>query len=206
MTTKKARFETNYDVDFSQRTPALGANPMFARRWSPRSFRKVDIPQATLETIFDAARWSPSCFNEQPWLFVTSTGAQDFPRFLDLLLPGNQGWAQHAAVLGFIFARKNFTHDGTPNAWAPFDCGAAWLALALQASALGLYAHGMAGIKREAACAALGVSARDYEAIAGFALGVIDEPAKLESEELRKMERPNTRRPLTEIWKQGSFK
>ena len=64
-----------YAVNFDQRDPAPGVDPLFVERWSPRALRKADIPEADLRTIFDAARWSPSCYNEQPLGFVTSTPA-----------------------------------------------------------------------------------------------------------------------------------
>ena len=74
-----------YAADFGQRDPAPGVDSLFVERWSPRALRKVEIPEAELRTIFDAARWSPSCYNEQPWCFVTSTSAS-FATFLDLLV------------------------------------------------------------------------------------------------------------------------
>lgn len=198
------KFETNYDVDFSKRTPASGADDLFHRRWSPRSYKKVDIPQEILASIFDAARWSPSCFNEQPWLFVTSSGEEDFDLFLNLLVEMNQQWAKNASLLGFIFARRNFSHDNSPDLWAPFDCGAAWMALTRQANMHGLYTHGMGGINKAATYEALNVSADEYEVICGFALGVIDRPEEL-PEEFATREFPSPRKELSEIWQQGPF-
>ncbi|MGR9072063.1 MAG: nitroreductase family protein [Gammaproteobacteria bacterium] len=198
------KFETGYMVDFSNRTPLEGVDEMFYKRWSPRSFRKTEIPGEILDAIFDAARWSPSCFNEQPWLFVTSSGDGDFGRFLDLLTEKNQEWAKNASLIGFIFARKNFTHNGAPNRLASFDCGAAWMALTLQASRFGLYTHGMGGIKRDEVCARLNVPEDRYDIVCGFAIGVIDVPEKL-ADDFRDREKPSSRNSLTEIWKRGKF-
>lgn len=189
-----------YAADFGQRDPAPGVDTLFVERWSPRALRKVEIPEAELRTIFDAARWSPSCYNEQPWRFVTSTSAS-FATFLDLLVEANQGWARNAAVLGFVFADKKFSRNGDDNALAVFDSGAAWMALTLQARQLGLYTHGMAGIAWDRAHAALGMDPEQYALCAGFAIGVLDTPDGL-PEPARAMERPSPRRPLAEIWRQ----
>ena len=196
------KFETDYEVDFSNRDPAGGTDELFYKRWSPRSFKKVEIAKEVLESIFDAARWSPSCYNEQPWLLVTSSGDGDMETFLDLLVEGNRAWAKNASLIGFIFSKKRFTHNDRPNAWASFDCGSAWMSIALQASLYGLYAHGMAGIKKDEVCKRLNVPGEDYDVICGFALGVIDCPQRLDAD-MAKREVPSQRKPLSEVWIQG---
>lgn len=189
-----------YAVNFDQRDPAPGVDPLFVERWSPRALRKADIPETDLRAIFDAARWSPSCYNEQPWRFVTSTPAS-FAVFLDLLVEANQAWARNAAVLGFLFADRKFARNGSANDLAVFDSGAAWMAMTLQARKLGLYTHGMAGIAWDRAHAALGMDPERYALCAGFAIGVLDRPDAL-PEPARAMEQPSPRRPLAEIWRQ----
>ena len=196
------KYTTDYPVDFSNRSPVQGVDEMFHRRWSPRSFKKTRIADDILNSIFDAARWSPSCFNEQPWLFVTSSGPQDFDIFLDLLVESNQTWAKNASLLGFIFAKKTFTHNGNPNRFGAFDAGSAWMSLTLQANRYGLYTHGMGGIKRDNVCASLNVSEQDHDLLCGFALGVIDSPDQL-SEDARTKEQPSPRKPLASIWHRG---
>lgn len=192
-----------YEIDFSQRNPEKQTDPLFYKRWSPRSFKQESISPDTATCIMDAARWAPSCFNEQPWLIVTSTaGENDFNDFLDLLIDKNREWARNACMLGFIFARKNFSSGGKPNRWSFFDCGAAWMNLTLQARKLGLYTHGMGGIKRKKACQALNVSEEEYDVVCGFAVGALDTPDKLPQEN-REREIPSPRKSLSEIWRQG---
>ncbi|NNL56862.1 MAG: nitroreductase, partial [Pseudomonadales bacterium] len=123
-------------VDFSVRDAAAGVNNLFVQRWSPRAYLPTLIPEHDLHTIFDAARWSPSCYNEQPWQFISSTPATH-AQFLRLLVEANQQWAKHAPVLGFVIANKYFARNGKPNVHALFDAGAAWMAVNLQASLLG---------------------------------------------------------------------
>ena len=195
-------FQTPYTPDFSLREESALSDIEFYQRWSPRSFLKAVIDQETQAKIFDAARWSPSCFNEQPWLIVTSTD-ETFSVFLDLLTEGNQGWAKRVSLLGFIFARRRFSHNDKPNVLAHFDCGAAWLGLTLQARRLGLYTHGMGGIHREKTYGALNVSQADYEVMCGFALGAIDKPEALGEERAKNERHLSGRLPLDKVWRSG---
>lgn len=185
------------------RTPEAEVDALFVERWSPRAFDPSPIDEATLNTLFEAARWAPSCFNEQPWLFLYAATEAERDRFCGLLAEANQVWAKRAPVLAFALARKHFTRNGKPNRHAMFDTGAAWMSLTLQARMLGLYTHGMAGIDVDAIRAELGVP-DDYEVVCGIAIGRIGDPATL-PEEKREMEQPNSRKPLAEVAVAGDF-
>ena len=126
----------------SSRTPDADVHPMFLDRWSPRAIGPGPLTDAQLATLFEAMRWAPSCFNEQPWLVVYATdpGSPDHQRLTGVLVEANQIWAGRAALLMILFARRRFSHNANPNRHAGFDCGAAWMSLALEARALGLYA------------------------------------------------------------------
>lgn len=188
-------------ADFSARQTLPHVNPQFIQRWSPRAYTRQKIPAEHLVAIFEAARWSPSCFNEQPWRFYTST-ADTFTDYLALLNSSNQSWAKNAAMLGFAVSRQHFRHNGKKNAHADFDAGAAWMAVALQASLLGYHAHGMAGVNYDGAYEYLQLNREEYRVIAGFALGVRGDPAILSPEQQAK-EKPSGRLPLEEIWPTG---
>lgn len=192
------RFKSHYVPDFGDRKPEPLTDKLFSERWSPRSFKKAPIPEVALEAIFDAARWSPSSFNEQPWQFITTTD-QHFKLFLSLLVDANQVWAQHASLLGFIVARRNFTYNDKNNSTASFDCGAAWMAMTLQAKLFGLFTHAMVGIKYDAAYTALDINPDTHQVICGFALGALDSAGNL-PEGLRDKEKPSPRRALKDIW------
>ena len=196
-------YTDNYEIDYSQRDALQNVDKLFVNHWSPRSFKKEEIPQKVLENIIDAAHWSQSAFNEQPWRFLTST-KETFDKFLNLLVERNQMWARNASILGFIIARINFSHNEKPNKWANFDSGAAWMGLTLQARKFGLYTHGMAGIKKGEVYAAFKIEPEKYRVICGFALGIIDKP-KLLDESFQKMEKPSPRKALEEVWKVGKW-
>ena len=184
---------TNAKPDFSSRDAGASVNPLFVQRWSPRAYLNESIPEQDLRTIFDAARWSPSCFNEQPWLFLTSTD-ESRDKFLHLLVEANQRWAKTAPLIGFVVAAKAFERNGKENFHAMFDVGAAWMALNLQASLLGYYAHGMGGINYDAVYTELAINPETHQVICGFTLGKIDPKADEEITE---------RKPLAQCWQQS---
>ena len=183
------------------RIASADVDPLFINRWSPRSFSDEQLTDAEIASIFEGARWSPSSFNRQPWLFVYETDGPDRDTFDSILMPGNQLWASKAPLIGFIFAETK-TQEGRRPRTSQFDTGAAWMALALQARSLGIYTHGMAGIDYDAVHEKLGVSDEFYTAMCGFVAGRIG-PREALPEDLRERESPNDRKPLNEIAHKG---
>jgi|GEM_PF-6726323 len=118
------------------RTPDWDIDSMFTDRWSPRAFASDPLSDREIQTLFEAARWAPSCYNEQPWLFVYATEPNQRAKLASCLVAKNQAWAGRAPLLMFILARRNFQKTGKENRHAPYDAGAAWMALALQGSLL----------------------------------------------------------------------
>ncbi len=186
------------------RSPAVEIDSMFIDRWSPRAFDPTPLAQEQIDSLFEAARWSPSCYNEQPWLFIYAVTAEDRERFLSALLEGNQAWCRRVPLLIFLLCRRNFTHNGKENRHAPFDAGAAWMSLALQARKLGLYAHAMAGFNRESAYAVLAAPADQFDIMAAIAVGRRAESEVL-PEAVAAKEQPNDRNPQQSMVKEGRF-
>lgn len=185
-------------VDFSSRDPLPGVVEQLSHRWSPRAFSKTTIKPEILARIIDAARFAPSCFNAQPWRFYTSNDS-NFNDYCALLVEGNQIWAKDAAVIGFMVARKNFEHNGKPNAYGAFDSGAAWMSMVLQAQQEGFHCHGMAGIHKDSAKEFFKLNENDDEVLMAFVIGKIGDAASL-PESLRDKESPTPRKSLDEIW------
>ena len=183
----------------NQRIPEAEVDSMFVDRWSPRAYLPDPIPEHQIKTLFEAARWAPSCYNEQPWLFMYATTADDRSRFASALVEQNRAWASAAPMLLFVLAKRNFVLNGKPNRHAAFDAGAAWMSLALQARKLGLYAHGMAGFDINKAYEVLGVSKDEYDVLAAVAVGRKGDAEQLPPQ-ARKMEAPNGRKPLSEVF------
>lgn len=171
---------------------------VFAERWSPRSFADRPVAPETLQRVLEAARWTMSSYNEQPWRYVVAT--QDdpdaFERMLGCLTAFNQSWAESAPVLMMSFVRTTFSKNDTPNRCALHDVGAASAALTFQATELDLYVHQMAGIHQDKAADRYDVP-EPFEAVAGLALGYLGAPENL-SDELQERERAErTRMPLS---------
>ena len=177
-----------------------GVSSLFVERWSPRAFKKTPIDQAMLTRCIEAARWSPSCYNEQPWRFYTSND-DSFNDYLELLVDANQIWAKNASVIGFVVGKKHFTHNDQANPTFALDCGAAWLAMTLQARTEGWYTHGMAGIKHNAISDYFKLDPMQDQVMMGFVVGQLGDPAQL-NDALREKEQPSLRKPLEEIWLQ----
>jgi nitroreductase len=181
------------------RKPAETSTPihdLIAHRWSPRAFDSKAVEPEKLRSLFEAARWAPSSYNAQPWYFIVGTkdNPENYKRVLESLIEFNQGWAKQAPVLVLSVAKLNFD-DGKANRHALHDVGQAAANLSLQAEALGLSVHQMAGIEPEKARKLFNIPS-DYEAVAGIALGYAGDPASL-SDELRKRElAPRQRKPL----------
>ena len=190
------------------RTTNIPIDALFLQRWSPRAFDGSKLGDADLHTILEAARWAPSAFNHQPWRFVYAhRGGADWERFVGLLLPFNAMWARHASVLIYILSDTliQLPRDSsqTVSHSHSFDAGAAWALLALQATRLGLHAHGMSGVDFNRARAELSVPER-FRIEAAVAVGRLGDSSKLPPE-LQAREAPNGRRGLEESVMEGRF-
>jgi nitroreductase len=177
---------------------------LFLDRWSPRALSGDELTEAELMVLFEAARWAPSSYNNQPWrMLYARRGTEHWPRFFGLLVPANQEWARNAAVLVVFVSKTTFERNGKPSRTHSFDAGAAWENLALQATLKGYVAHGMEGFDYERARSELGIPA-DYAVEAMAAIGLPGDAASL-PEKARKMEAPNDRRKLAETAFEGQF-
>ncbi|BFM05619.1 nitroreductase family protein [Halioxenophilus aromaticivorans] len=181
------------------REALAGVDPLFVDRWSPRALSNEPIDDAALQRIFEAARWAPSAYNEQPWTFYTST-SDTFASYLGMLVEGNQSWAKDAAIIGFLIGKKHLSKNGNDNGTYQLDCGAAWMSMSLQARLEGLYTHAMAGIKRDQVIDTLGLDPAQYSAVMGFTLAKLRAPEQLPAG-LQARETPSDRKPLDEIWR-----
>ena len=171
---------------------------LLAHRWSPRAFAEQPVESDKLASLFEAARWAPSSSNEQPWRFVVATKDDPtaYDRLLACLLEGNRKWAFRAPVLLLSVARMQFEDAGKPNRHAVHDAGMALENLLLQATALGLVAHPMAGFNIEQARADLKIPA-GFEPVAMVAVGYPGDPALLPDYLQQREANPRERTPVS---------
>ena len=172
---------------------------LLARRWSPRAFADRLVAPDVLRSLWEAARWAPSSANQQPWSFLVATrdDQQEFGRMLSCLVEGNQVWAKQAPVLMVSVAAK-LDRDNDPNAHAWYDVGQAVISLSVQATALGLFVHQMAGILPDKIRELYQIP-DSHEPVTGLALGYPGTPEQL-SDKLRQREiAARTRKPIGEF-------
>lgn len=173
---------------------------LLARRWSPRAFDPAKaVTRAQLISILEAARWAPSCSAAEPWRFIVwdrMRNERDWQRAFDCLDPGNQEWVVNAPVLIASFADSRF-RSGKPNRWGQHDTGAANENLYLQATALGLQAHPMAGYDRERLVATFAIPP-EFTPMAMIALGHPGNPDTLSEKNRARELAKRVRRPLRE--------
>lgn len=177
-----------------------GVLPILHQRWSARSFENRDVSAAELKKVFEAARWAPSSNNEQPWRFVVGTrNSATHATIFENLVGFNKTWAGSAPVLILGVAGSKFTHNGAANGYALYDLGAAASYLTLQAAALGLTTHQMAGYDHEALHKALEIP-EDYALGSVIALGYQADPDRLGNDQLIQRETaPRERKPLSDF-------
>ena len=176
---------------------------LFLNRWSPRSFLSEPVDEEDLAICFEAARWAPSSYNEQPWRFVFARNREDLDRFLDCLSEFNREWARGAPLLVALCAKKDFTHNSTPNRHSWFDVGAAWMAFSLEARRRGWSTHAMAGFDADLAQAALSLP-EGFEVVCFIAMGKRGREDSL-PDAAKKMESPNGRNSRCSFVFEGRF-
>lgn len=185
---------------------ALPLHSLLQERWSPRAFEDRPVEAQKLQSLLEAARWAASSSNEQPWAFILAAKATNpaaFDRMLGVLLPGNYVWAQGAPALILSVAKMRTSKD-QPNKYAFHDVGQAAAQMALQATALGLCVHQMAGFDAAKAREALSIP-EGYEPVAAIAVGYPGDPGAL-PEHLRARElAERVRRPLTDFVFDGQW-
>jgi nitroreductase len=170
---------------------------VMAKRWSPYCFSKKMISKEDLCSLFEAARWAASSYNEQPWSYIVATRERndEFERLLSCLVEANQRWAESAPVLALGVASLNFSRNGKPNRAAIHDLGQASFSLALEATARGLFVHQMIGILPDKARELYAIP-EGHEPMTAIAIGYIGDPKDFPHE---LQERDANRRPRKAI-------
>jgi nitroreductase len=187
------------------RKPTYPINPLILNRWSPRSMTGEDIANEEIMSLFEAARWAPSSYNNQPWRFIyAKRNTEHWDRLFNLLAEGNRRWAINSALLVVVISRKNFEYNENPARTHQFDAGSAWENLALEAFSRGLVAHGMEGFDYDKAKIDLEIPAY-FEVMAMIAIGKKG-PKEILPPELQEKEKLTDRKPLKDIVMEGIYR
>jgi len=183
----------------------LELHPLVRNRWSPRSFDKKAVEPAKLQRVFEAARWSPSSYNEQPWRFLVGLKSDNtWEKILQCLDEWNRLWAREAPVLILAMGKKTTTKNGEPNPAYRYDTGQAMAWLTVQAAHEGLVVHQMGGFSEPEARRLFEIP-EDYEPLTVTALGYQGHAENL-AEPYRKLELAGrTRKKAPELLFAGKF-
>ena len=162
------------------------------------------LPDEELFSLFEAARWAPSSYNNQPWrLIYAKRDTEHWEKLFNFLVEGNQSWVKDAAVILVLISKSTSDHNGSFMRTHSFDAGSAWENLALQGSINGLVVHGMQGFDYEKATSELNVP-DEYKVEMMIAIGKPGSPEIL-PEKLQEIEKPSGRKSIKEIVNEGEF-
>lgn len=186
--------------EHKQAAPDHPIHELIARRWSPYAFADRPVSDEDLRSLFEAARWAASSYNEQPWSYIVATksNAVEFERLLSCLVEGNQAWAQAAPVLALGCTSLVFARNGKPNAAALHDLGLASATLTLEATARGLLVHQMIGILPDRARELYRIP-EGVQPLTGLAIGFATDPDALPEAYRERDRMPRTRKRLSEF-------
>ena len=173
---------------------------LIAERWSPYAFGPQSVADADLLSLFEAARWAASSYNEQPWHYIVAKrdDADEFEKLLSALVEPNQAWARAAAVLALGVVSHHFKRNGKPNKAAVHDLGLASAQLTFEATSRGLVVHQMIGILPDRARELYDIP-EDAEAVTALAIGYAADPSAAPNDLAERDRGERTRRPLVEF-------
>lgn len=186
--------------DRKEAAPDHPIHELLASRWSPYAFADRPVSVDNLRSVFEAARWAASSYNEQPWSYIVATKEDpaEFERLLSCLVEGNQAWAEAAPVLALGCTSLHFTRNGKLNAAAVHDLGLASASLTFEATARGLSVHQMIGIVPERARELYRIP-EGVQPFTGLAIGYPADPDSLPEKYRERDLAPRSRKPLNQF-------
>ncbi len=192
----------SFFIKMKQRKQENNVDRIFIDRWSSRAVSKKQVSKNDLMTLFEAARWAPSSYNNQPWRFIYAfRGTEHWDKLFDLLSEFNKSWVKNAGAIILVFSKKTYDYNGKPARTHSFDTGAVWQNLALQGSMKGMVVHGMSGFDYDRASQVFNLG-DDYHIEVMIAVGY---PGNIKDlpEDLQAREIPSWRKEISEIVFEG---
>jgi len=179
---------------------------LIAERWSPYAFGPKTVSDEDLRSLFEAARWAASSYNEQPWHYIVARreDGEEFEKLLSALVEPNQAWAKAASVVALGVISNKFKRNGKPNKAAQHDLGLASAQLTLEATSRGIVVHQMIGILPDRARELYNIP-EDAEALTALAIGYPAEPSSAPDDLAKRDQGERGRRPLAEFVFGGSW-
>ena len=187
---------------------AVAIEPLLTQRRSPYTFDPGrDVGEQDLHALFEAARWTMSSYNAQPWRYIVGVKSRSpavWQQIYDVLVEGNQGWAQHAPVLALGLTNSVFEHNGKENKAAMHDLGAASANLTFEATARRISVHQMIGIEPRKATTAFDLPA-EIVPVTALAIGYAGDNPQLPAELAQRDQRPRERKAVADFLLAGTL-
>jgi nitroreductase len=173
---------------------------LLAERWSPYAFQDRPVSETDLCSLFEAARWAASSYNEQPWSYIVATkeNPDQFQQLLSCLVEANQSWAKDSPVLALGIVSHKFTRNQEDNRAATHDLGLATSNLVVEATAREICVHQMIGILPDKARELFEIP-EGYEAWTAMAIGYQGDPMTLPDALKERDLMPRQRKPLDQF-------
>lgn len=175
--------------------------PELGKRMSPLIFDERDLENEKLLALVEAARWAPSCSNNQSWNYVFVHKKASTREALEASLSRGNAWAKKAPYLVAVAADpdQDCKDNGLP--FYAYNAGLSVMCLVIEAEHLGMHVHQMAGWDEQKVKQALGYPS-NFRVVVMFALGyeadiksvwdTLDERTRF------KLGRPRERKPSSE--------
>jgi len=180
-------------------------NEYAKKRWSPRAFAEKPVEAEKIRSLFEAARWSASGGNQQPWRFIVGIHPDHTWRgILEVLEESNAYWAKAAPVLIIACAKKTVNSGTGPNPSHQYDLGQSVAHLSVEATRLGLHLHQMGGFFPDKATALFAIP-DDFKPMTVTAVGYLGDPAQLDEKQRKRELEPRTRKDFSDFVFNGKF-
>lgn len=181
-------------------------NKNIQKRYSPVIFKNEVVSDDLIKTLFEAARWAPSSYNDQPWHFLIGRKNKDdtYTLLLDCLVDANKEWAKNAPVLGISLANMISSKTGKENRYAFHDVGMAMENLLIQAAEHDVFVHQMGGYNREKAIQLLKIPDH-FKPVAMFALGYRGDLENAPEHLVSREKQVRVRKSLEEVYRTETF-
>ncbi|MDH6532038.1 nitroreductase [Aurantimicrobium minutum] len=180
-------------------TTSTPINPVLAERWSPRSYDTTAVlTPADLTASFEAARWSPSANNSQPWTYLVGFRGDDtFNAILPTLAGWNSAWMPNASAIVIAIAQVADA-EGKANPYAAYDLGQSVAHFSVQAHTDGYHVHQVAGTDAAALKEAFNIP-EGYEALVAMTVGKLAPASELPEALEERENAPRVRKDLSEV-------
>lgn len=174
---------------------------LLKNRWSPVCFdNSRHITTEQIGTLLEAAKWSASCFNEQPWRFIVASkeSPEEYQKLFNCIVEANQKWVKNVPLLMIAVAKLTFTRNNNPNRHAFYDVGLALGNLTFQAEAMGLRVHQMGGFDVAKTIETYAIP-EGYEPITAVAIGYQGNANDFDEELKQRDNSPRSRKSFDEF-------